>query len=515
MTNYTVRPTSVIRNAGNPSGSVLTNINDNNDATFAQRTTTGTIEWNFRLATASVAADEFICRIGTTARLLAGTVSYPCPTMGFLTAKDSESRPALTNYVFGPSIPANNTREMQQRSVSWAKADLAALYLIWSSTILTTTNVPRIAELLSTIYTIKQSSAALTATTMASSSYADIPVTVNNTIGFEADDSQTALTRKVTVDVQVESGGTGVGTGTVMATRSFDFTITGTTAGAFAITDTLHLNTPLPNGNYKVYARTRRYNDAGEPPNSEGVSAWAASVALTISVAPPVTPTLTTATNQTNDTVTISVTPTSSAGYTSPTIDLQRSDDGGTTWNTVRNATALAATFGAATNITDYEAPRGIAAKYRARVNATFTGGYANTSAWSSAATATAVTADDWQLKCPEIPALNIIAPRIVDSSEEIDEDLGVFRPVGRSKAVVVSGDLTGWDGSFKITTTTAAEWAAVKALIECQKVWLLQSPFGTDRYVRRVGKVSPSISGTPSQPIRRVQIAYVETSAP
>lgn len=152
--------------------------------------------------------------------------------------------------------------------------------------------------------------------------------------------------------------------------------------------------------------------------------------------------------------------------------------------------------------------------QYRARSSST-AAGITYTSAWSTVRNAT-VTADVWNLKVPENAALNDVDVNVIGQpGEEMTEDMGVFRGLDRRYPVVVAGTLGGWDGTLQIATASEAEWQTLKAVLECQKVLLLESPFGWSKYIRIVSGASVTSAGTPSAPRRYVSVSYVQTQAP
>lgn len=152
---------------------------------------------------------------------------------------------------------------------------------------------------------------------------------------------------------------------------------------------------------------------------------------------------------------------------------------------------------------------------YRARVSALYDGETINASAWSTP-TPVGLTADGWNLKAVEVPGLAFIeVPVIGEIIQELDEDVGVFRPLDRRLPVVVAGELTGYDGSLEIRLTEQWQWETLKSLIEAQRVLLMQRPYGDQQYIRFVDKRSIGLWGTPTNPQRRVILKYVETGAP
>lgn len=200
------------------------------------------------------------------------------------------------------------------------------------------------------------------------------------------------------------------------------------------------------------------------------------------------------------------------------TWDLERSSDGEITWTAVRGATN-GNTIAAAARPTgwivyDYEADRTTANVYRARSVAVASGS-AVTNGWSATSSVTP-TLTTWNLKVPENPALNDIDINVIgEPSEQLTEDLGVFRPINRRYPVIVAGSLSGYDGSIEIMITTQAEWLTLKPVIEAQKVLLLESLFGWAKYIRIIDDVRIQMMGTATQPRRRITFNYVETEAP
>lgn len=168
-----------------------------------------------------------------------------------------------------------------------------------------------------------------------------------------------------------------------------------------------------------------------------------------------------------------------------------------------------------AVTLYDYEMPRGTSILYRARVNA-YSVGYPTASAWATSTGYTLALTADWALKHLTNPTLNLNTVQIIDKpTEEIVEDIAVFRPLDRRYPVVVAGSLGGWDGQLTIVTTTSAEWSSLKALLEAQAVLYLESAFGWSKYIRITSGAKAEILGTQTAPRRRVEVSYVEVQAP
>lgn len=515
MASYIARPDNtkaVITKGGgtNPSSdtTVRNNLGDNSDSTFVLRTTGTPVTWRFALTAPAIASDEFICRVGHSLRWKGGGNNK---VVGVMTYRASDPVPAGYPALTTDGRTTITTTEIGYSMVSWSLADAAALRFAWYDT--TTSALSSTTyELFATLYTLKRSTAVPTATTMTSSAFPAVPVNVTNVIDWEAGTPDWYGLRKITVEIRVEaSSSTGAGTTPALSVGTVDYNALASGTDSITVAG----STAIANGSYKVYARATRHRENETSVATDQIGAWSSAVTLTMNAPLPVTPTITASVNQSIDRVTLNVTPVASSGYSTPLIDLERSDDGGTTWAAVRNGTDIAGTFGTPTALYDDEAPRVITVRYRARVSATYTGGVVNTGAWSTSATAV-VTADEWQLKCPQDPSINIYNVRVITNpTEDITEDLGVFRPLDRRYPIVVAGKLGGWDGSFTIATITADEWDAVRAVVEAQKVLLLQSPFGWEKYVRIVGGARTIIMGTPTVPRRQVSFDYVEVGSP
>jgi len=95
---------------------------------------------------------------------------------------------------------------------------------------------------------------------------------------------------------------------------------------------------------------------------------------------------------------------------------------------------------------------------------------------------------------------------------ETVEEEAGVFRPKGRSTAVVVAGSIYGRDGTFTIAAFGDTEWDPIYALARHQGPLLVQDPFGDQRYIRITNR-QITTDGAAGAPIRRLTVSYVEVS--
>lgn len=493
-----------------PTGATaLARVNDNSDATWVDRIDF-TMIWQFSYANPTIPSADFVARVSGNVRYRGGTtnnfvVFYPWRPL-------NESRPVIMPAIF-MGASAFTTAEIGRRIIDWPRATVVSLRSWFSENTPTGIGTVDYADVWIALYTITRSTATPSAATMVVTNTPTIPVAVPSTIDWESSLPTSSPLRKVTVEVRIEANSsTGAGTSAALLETTVDIVPTATG------TDNLSIVMPgtLINGTYKVYARARRYSEASTPANeSEMYSAWSSAATLTMNVTAMGAPTISaTADNVLNRTA-LSVTVPSTSPYTSATVTVQRTADAGATWTTIRDADGVAIPFATATPYHDREAPLGVALLYRARAIGTYLTDQV-TSAWSTNASVTLAAATRWNLRAPEQPSIDILGLNVIGAPEEqLGEEVGVFRPIDRRYPVVVAGELTGWDGSLAVETVTAADWAALEALVESQLVLLLQSPFGSQKYIRLVGNVKFALQGTPTTPRRRVALSYVETAAP
>jgi hypothetical protein len=264
----------------------------------------------------------------------------------------------------------------------------------------------------------------------------------------------------------------------------------------------------LGDGTYRVYVKTAKTING-----SPFWSTWAYSgftVNLTQPAIPIVAAVWSEALGKSTVTITGAVLP---GGFASQVFELYRSDDGGSTWVAVRGGLDLEPDGSYVVTVADYEAPRGQMVAYRARAVGLSSGNLI-ASAWSASSTAFISNDGNWWLKSPTSPSLNIAAARVLTGLELTQTvEAGVFRPIGRGNAVVIEGSAGGWDGTYRVYTSSSAEWAALKALLDSQATILVQDPFGEQKYIRVVSRQMTQ-AGTAAEPQRTLQLGYVEVDA-
>jgi hypothetical protein len=157
--------------------------------------------------------------------------------------------------------------------------------------------------------------------------------------------------------------------------------------------------------------------------------------------------------------------------------EVQRSLDGGVTWETVRQLVAGHLTpSGGTFQLFDYEAPNGVETDYRGRALHDYGSGSFAASAWvTDAAT---WTSSDWWLKHPNRPALNTTVPIRSFQTVARAGRQGVFQPLGATHAVVVSDTEGPLAGTVVLRLDTTADQADLDALrAAVGPTLMLQSP--------------------------------------
>lgn len=210
---------------------------------------------------------------------------------------------------------------------------------------------------------------------------------------------------------------------------------------------------------------------------------------------------------------------------------LERSNDGGVTWQTVRHAAAdidspididwirLANGVTQAYSNNDYEARRTYTVQYRAAGVRTDASGLTTVGPFSSINVVT-VSDGNWWVKAMDTPALNYGAPCVQGNiAASKSESVGIDYPMGRTRPVFDHGDLYGWDGAYDFATNDAIAWKKLDNLISVQGTILVQSPYldevgaGEQKYVQWVTREHELI-GPPSRPIRKASLGYLEVAA-
>lgn len=237
----------------------------------------------------------------------------------------------------------------------------------------------------------------------------------------------------------------------------------------------------LLSATYRAYVRVAKSVN-GQP----FWSSWQFSQ-FTLSLTPPPTVTVAATWSSSEGKATLALQGGAPGGsYTSQHFEVERSDDGGVTWAMIREGGNITPSGSNAATVLDYEAPRGVVVRYRAR-SVGVVGENRIPSAWSAAIPQVLVTNDGtWWLKSIDEPTLNVGSLRVLGPLQVVvEEPHTVFRPIGADRPIVIAGAIGGQDGSLEIVTNGDAEWADVEAILLHQGVLLVQDPTGRQKYIR------------------------------
>jgi hypothetical protein len=280
------------------------------------------------------------------------------------------------------------------------------------------------------------------------------------------------------------------------------------------------VGTPLPNANtYRAYVRVAQDVGGVDHWSTQGGTAWSYSQ-FTMSIAPPNVPSLTATADSANGRVTLHVTDSSPASALTE-FEIDRSEDGGTSWQIVRGdlvgGYVAPVSGGTSRTIYDYEGSPATSIIYRARAAWLNTGQYIWSAFSSSTAPVTWTTTLLW-IKNPIRTSL-CAQFRIVEFvATERDGRSKVFAPVGRRNPIVVKDARGGQVGTLTLHTGSAADRVKLDALLDAQQTLLLQCPAGWefgDLYVsidksQRTRNVRVLVAAQ-----RQEQLGVIEVDAP
>ena len=287
----------------------------------------------------------------------------------------------------------------------------------------------------------------------------------------------------------------------------------------------LQCGVPLPNAKtYRAYITCADATPAGY------AQKWAnySYVQFNISLTPPGTPSCGTPTwDSANGKATERVTAGSlvGTGASSQTVALQRSTDGGSSWQAVRGAQAIAlGAAGTFADVLDYDVPRNVRAQYRAQATVLESGSQVS-SVWSasSASVSTARGSVCAFLKSPSNPAVNMVVRTVGaewDGTSAIDDAL--FEPRGRTTPIIHTISAKSWDFPIVLWFNNDSEWAAFKTLRQRYETYLLQLPYGDasgcEQYWIRMRDVDVAEFATPKMSTaqwRKATVKCREVAAP
>lgn len=259
----------------------------------------------------------------------------------------------------------------------------------------------------------------------------------------------------------------------------------------------------LPNGLYRAYVRAR--DTAGDLSDWDYIG-WEQDVTI------PDAPTLDATEDSDPPVIVLDVTDSDDSGV----VEVEYSDDIGTTWATVRGS-GVAPTSGALT-LVDHEAPLNATRMYRARTRIGDIG-----SAWSATATATILESAAWYLSDPtsadDPTEIKVVPPfRWTHPLPATAQ-----RPPTRTNAIVVRAARQSIETDITLRVDTYGERAALLDLLDGTRTLLLRTTHQGHHYVEIVSgidvdmlEVAPTEGeDTEWADVHEVKVSLVEVDRP
>ena len=197
---------------------------------------------------------------------------------------------------------------------------------------------------------------------------------------------------------------------------------------------------------------------------------------------------------------------------------VEKSENGGRTWTTLRHGSALKADDTGVAYITDYEAVPGLTTSYRAtatHVADPNAADYTVTGAPSQQLKANVITNQNWWLASTSDDSLRY--PMLVKTgySETQKHPAGVFYPLGSTRPITLAGTPTGRDGSITVTWTDLANFDNFLALLNKGETLVLTNPVESDRKYIFINQDVSITHNAANSPYREITINYVEAAPP
>lgn len=453
MTTETLRPDGTVTLAGSITGAATAHAatNDDSDSSYVQLASGGYVDVN--LDTFTLPAGAVTKTVRARARVWASTstsvaVLYMLDAgvvLGSATQFSGIETYPTVDELYGLEIAATLTQaQIDGLRVQVARGVGAASSL-------------RVGEIYAEVLYATQPSVTVTAPTGTVTDTTSPTATWTYTEGTDGGPQSRA---RVKVFSAAQYGAAGFNPDTSTATYDSGEVLGSSVAHAFT--------SAIANGTYRCYVKAAQTINA--------VAHWSEwdYEAFTMDAATPDAPTV--ATSAQTTTARIKVTVTKAVGDTVPfdLVDVERSDDGGSTWVFVRGATAQQPP-GDVFIIYDYEAPFGIPVLYRARsTDQTASGDISGP--WGQSSTVTLSPTVAW-LKHPTNPALNtevtiVEIPRLQRGLAQ-----GVNRIIGRADPVVISDTRWTPEGEATFVTLEDAEADTILATLDEVSPLLLQTP--------------------------------------
>jgi hypothetical protein len=501
MAVTTVRPNGVASGAGSytiSGGSATTHaaLSDDSDSTFITKSTgvTGQASVVFDFGTTSISASQRVKRVRIRGRLVTPTAAGRINLyLGSRIDNENYYHSAfairglnsITTFVSAWWTSSPDGSDWNQASINGLRAKVTEYN--------DTTDCANVYELYVDVDVAAQPTVTVSAPTgtITNSAAPDV------TWAFADSDGETQSYYQLKVFTAAQYGAGGFSA--LTSTAEFDSGEIGSTDNASVVGVLLNV------GTYRAYVRVAKAVN-GQPFWSD----YAFSQ-FTLSFTPPSVPTMVVEWSDTLGKASFTLTGTSPSGYTSQYYDVNRSDDDGVIYESIRDGDRIIPNASFIGTAVDYEAPRDTVAYYRCRSVGVDASSNEFPSAWGTVQQVLITNDETWWFKVIEEPEYNLGSVRVLaDLDVTIEEPNIVFRPLGSTRPIVVAGPLQGEDGIYNVKTINEAEWDDFYLVLTHQGTLLVQDPLGNQKYVRITDRtwVAETVSGAIH---RNIEAAYVE----
>lgn len=491
MATATLRPDGVVASSGAPTlvgASYNAAAADNSDTTYATFPDSGSYyAVEYSLATVALPAGAQVRSVTPRVRHN-NNWSALTANRGFtlLAGGNAFSTDSIANNNGAYAVQVGTARAAQPDGTAWTQAAIDGLSLRVSDLIFDAYFPP---FSVSEVYVDVVYNVAPTATGTALGSVATSRPTFTWAYSDTEGDPQERFRVKVFSAAQYSAGGFDPNT----STPTVDSGEIYSSATSWACT------ADLTNGTtYRAFIFVSDYGSAGR---YNVVSASGPYASATIALTAPNAPTINASLDAANDRITLAISAVNNLNpATTYAFVVQRSDDGGTTWNTLTrlwyapymttdylHLDFWGTTAAPSLTLYDYESVRGgTTPQYRSYVAATKSGNALISANSATASPAAALPLSGWRIRSILSPVT--MTPLYVggDALEwQSKERQSVFYALGRANPVVLSDAVGGETADCELTFLSDVAYASFEALRKRMETMLLQSPYGDSRYVR------------------------------
>lgn len=196
-------------------------------------------------------------------------------------------------------------------------------------------------------------------------------------------------------------------------------------------------------------------------------------------------------------------------------LTIQRSEDSGKTWVTLRNGGNVSVNSQGIATITDYEITPGAQQLYRSWATWTSPSAQQWQGEPTGSLTAPVMANTQWWISSTSNPALRY--PLLVQNafSETQKHTSGVMYPLGSRYPITIAGVVGGRDGSIDVIWNDLPNWQNFLDFLRLGEIYILLSPVENKKFYIFINSDVTWENNASSQPWRKVTIPYIETAPP